>query len=117
MPDPPPYPTDRDELERVCEVSALRRGGPGGQHQNRRETAVRLHHPPSGLVIVVNEQRSQHQNRELAFERLVEKLEALNHVPRKRRATRVPRGAKEKRLRKKKQRSERKAGRRQPLDE
>lgn len=117
MPDSPPFPTDRETLEQVCELSTLRRGGPGGQHQNRRETAVRLVHPPSGVTIVVNEHRSQHQNRELAFERLVARLDELNRPQRPRRPTRVPRGVKEARLRNKKKRAETKASRRQRFDD
>ncbi|MBR0705423.1 MULTISPECIES: peptide chain release factor H [Bradyrhizobium] len=49
---------------------AFRAGGPGGQHQNKTESAVRAVHVPSGLAVVAREERSQHRNKALALERL-----------------------------------------------
>ena len=49
---------------------AFRRGGPGGQHQNKTESAVRAVHIPSGLAVVAREERSQHRNKALALARL-----------------------------------------------
>jgi peptide chain release factor len=49
---------------------ALRAGGPGGQHQNKTESAVRATHLPSGLTVVVRSERSQHRNKALALDRL-----------------------------------------------
>ncbi|TQF38671.1 peptide chain release factor [Bradyrhizobium sp. UNPF46] len=49
---------------------AFRAGGPGGQHQNKTESAVRATHLASGLSVVVREERSQHRNKALALERL-----------------------------------------------
>lgn len=48
----------------------LRSGGPGGQHVNKVESAVRAIHVPSGLTVVVSESRSQWQNKKVAIERL-----------------------------------------------
>ncbi len=78
------YATDMATLEREVVVEPYRAPGPGGQRKNRKETAVRLTHPPSGLTVVASERRSQAQNREVAFERLIQKLARLNQ-PRKRR--------------------------------
>ncbi len=50
--------------------STLRAGGPGGQHQNTTDSAVRAVHKPSSLTVVVREARSQHRNKALALERL-----------------------------------------------
>ena len=50
--------------------STLRAGGPGGQHQNTTDSAVRAVHQPTGLTVVVREARSQHRNKALALERL-----------------------------------------------
>ena len=108
---PPPYATSRDALEREVEVEVFRASGPGGQHVNKTESALRLVHPPSGVVVIAQDSSSQHRNRETAYERLAERLERLNYVPPKRVATKPTRGSKERRLGGKKQRGETKRGR------
>jgi protein subunit release factor B len=113
---PPPYSTERAELERLCSIEPTRGSGPGGQRRNKVETGVRVTHPPSGLVIVATRRASRQANLEEAFERLARRLEALNHVPKRRRKTRPSAAAKESRLQAKKRRSERKAARRLPED-
>lgn len=91
-------------------------GGPGGQHRNKSETGVRLSHPATGAAVTATERRSQAQNRSAALQRLRERLRALSHVPRPRRATKPTRGAKERRLASKRRRGERKAQRRSGYD-
>jgi len=108
---PPPYTTDRELLAREVEIEVFRASGPGGQHVNKTESALRLVHPPSGVVVIAQDSSSQHRNREIAYERLAERLERLNYVPRKRVATKPTRGSKERRLGGKKQRGETKRGR------
>ena len=83
------FATDMATLEKEAIVEPYRAPGPGGQRKNRKETAVRLTHPPSGVVVVASERRSQAQNREIAFERLIKKLVDLNR-PRKRRSPTKP---------------------------
>jgi protein subunit release factor A len=95
---PPPYSTDRELLEREVEVQVFRASGPGGQHVNKTESALRLVHPPSGVVVIAQDSSSQHRNRDTAFERLIKRLQRLNHVPKKRVATRPSRASKERRL-------------------
>jgi peptide chain release factor len=53
----------------------MRASGPGGQHVNRTESAVRVTHVPSGLQATASEERSQHRNRKLALARLAARLE------------------------------------------
>jgi peptide chain release factor len=54
----------------------MRASGPGGQHVNRTESAVRLTHLPTGLQVTASEERSQHRNRRLALARLSHRLRA-----------------------------------------
>lgn len=92
-PTPPPWPTDRASLERDCDVEFYRAGGPGGQHRNKSETGVRLHHRPSGEVVGATERRSQAMNLEMAYIRLAARLEALQRPRKRRLPTRVSRAA------------------------
>jgi ribosome-associated protein len=105
------YPTDRESLERDCTVELYRSGGPGGQHRNKRDTAVRLTHTATGTVVTATERRSQSLNRELAFSRMAAALETLQARRRRRLPTRPTRGSVRRRLEGKRQNKEKKAGR------
>ncbi len=59
-----------DELAAQCRVERFRVSGPGGQHRNRTDPAVRLTHRPSGITGYASERRSQQQNRSKAISRL-----------------------------------------------
>lgn len=106
-------------------------GGPGGQHANtantraevvfeitdsealttrQRDLLERAFGPR--LRVVVDDTRSQARNREIAAERLAERLAGALVPPKKRTATKPGRGAKERRLKDKRERSQRKAERR-----
>lgn len=61
---------DDDALVGQCEVDLYRASGPGGQKRNKTSSAVRLRHPPSGLIVIAEESRSQHDNRARALKRL-----------------------------------------------
>jgi peptide chain release factor len=64
-----------------CEVETFRAGGPGGQHQNVSDTAVRLRHRPTGLTVTCRSRRSQHLNKVDALRRLRLKLRKLHEPP------------------------------------
>jgi hypothetical protein len=59
-----------EQLLAQCEVDTYRASGPGGQKRNKTSSAVRLRHPPSGLIVIAEESRSQHENRARALRRL-----------------------------------------------
>jgi hypothetical protein len=67
-----------DDLLSQCDETRTRRGGPGGQHRNKVETAVVLVHRPTGLSAEGSERRSQAENRRVALWRLRLTL-ALSH--------------------------------------
>ncbi|KAK8454203.1 hypothetical protein SEVIR_5G412900v4 [Setaria viridis] len=59
-----------EELMGQCEMGTFKASGPGGQHRNKRESAVRLKHRPTGIIAQAVEDRSQHMNRASALSRL-----------------------------------------------
>jgi ribosome-associated protein len=119
-------------LEEI-QLRASRSSGPGGQHANvtasrveaifdvgassvlsddqKRRVGARL---GPRVTAVAQDSRSQTRNRELALERLRERLDKALHVPRSRRATKPTKASRERRLDAKRRGSERKAQRRRP---
>ena len=71
-------PDEKDGGARIdsadLQFETFRAGGPGGQHQNKTDSAVRLTHIPTGLSVVAKDERSQHRNRQIALDRLKAKF-------------------------------------------
>jgi ribosome-associated protein len=118
------------------DLRVSRSSGPGGQHANVTASRVEAAFAVEGSTTLDEEQRrrlisklgprvtavaqdarSQARNRELALERLAEKIAGGLVVPRRRQATKPTRAARERRLEEKRQAGERKRGRRRPTAE
>ncbi|MEN9354623.1 MAG: Peptide chain release factor 2 [Fibrobacterota bacterium] len=99
----PPAPAERpqiilpesdEDLLDECEVDTFRSSGPGGQNVNKTESAVRLRHLPSGIVVQSQEERSQLINKQHCLTKLRARVAALNFRPKPRKATKLSKGAK-----------------------
>ena len=91
-------PESDEELLKECDVDTFRSSGKGGQHVNKTESAVRLRHRPSGLVVTSQQERSQHRNKAICLGKLRRKVAELNYRPAERKRTRVPQSVKNRTL-------------------
>ena len=112
--EPPAWQLSDDALLLQCEVQAHRASGPGGQHRNKAETAIRLVHLPTGVRVEGKDERSRTQNLRIALGRMREKLEKRAWRPPPRRKTKVSRNQKKKRVEGKRLVAEKKTLRKRP---
>ena len=110
-------PENNEDLFAQCELETFTSSGPGGQNVNRRETAVRLRHRPTGLAVSCQDERSQHRNKTIALERLRRKLHSLNRRRKPRIPTRMSQKVRERILEHKKHHSRKKQERGKPVPE
>ncbi|MDI9590724.1 MAG: peptide chain release factor-like protein [Acidobacteriota bacterium] len=103
-----------EELSRQCEAEAFHASGPGGQGVNTADSAVRMRHVPTGIVVTSRERRSQLQNRMACLRKIKHQLKLRSRRPRVRKATKPSKAARQRRLDAKHRRSAVKAARRRP---
>ena len=101
-----------EQIARDCEVQVFHASGPGGQGVNTSDSAVRMRHLPTGIVVVSREERSQLQNRRRCVEKIIEVCRRRSRPPRPRKKTRVSAAQKRRRLEAKRARAQIKKTRR-----
>jgi len=106
-----------EDLLAECAVETFRSSGPGGQNVNTRDTAVRLRHLPTGIVVTCQRERSQLRNKQIALEELRRRLEEAAKPIRPRIPTRIPRSVRARNQREKIERTQRKESRKKPAIE
>src|SRR5210317_1430546 len=107
-------PETDSELLAECVVETFRASGPGGQHVNTTDSAVRLTHLPSQIVVTCQESRSQLMNKERCLKKLRDEVKQRNYRPKKRIPTKVSKRKRRKRVESKRKHGDKKRMRKKP---
>ena len=110
-------PETDEALLAECDVQVFKATGPGGQGVNTTDSAVRLTHRPTGMVVVGRRERSQLRNKLDCLKRLRKRIAIAQRPSVPRVATKPSRSAKARRLADKSQLSAKKSTRRRPASE
>src|SRR2546425_2688456 len=89
-------PESDERLLAECSVQAFRASGRGGQHVNVTDSAIRLTHLPTGIVVTSQKERSQYLNKRECLKKLRKKVEKMNYRAPKRIPTTIPKSVKSK---------------------
>jgi len=117
QPEPYRLPETDETLLSECDVHVFRSSGPGGQSVNTTDSAVRLVHRPTGIVVSCQRERSQLRNKRECVRRLRSRIEESQRVRPPRKATRPSKAAHARRLAAKKLEARKKRLRRKPTDD
>jgi protein subunit release factor B len=110
-------PETDEALLSECDVSTFKSTGPGGQGVNTTDSAVRLRHRPSGIVVTCRRERSQHLNKNACLKRLRLRIQEAQTVRPERKPTRKSAAADQRRLDAKRRVAQRKRSRRATPEE
>jgi protein subunit release factor B len=109
--------SDDAALISECTVTTFRSSGKGGQHVNKTDSAVRIRHEKSGIVVTCQRERSQYLNKKNCLEKLRVKLERIMEEKPPRISTKIPKAKKIKRRVEKKLQGQKKTLRQKPLSD